>query len=159
MDVLTPAQRRLNMSRIRGRDTGPEMQLRRGLHALGVRFRLHGRELPGRPDLVFPRYHAVIFVNGCFWHGHDCHLSVVPSTRRDFWSNKIEGTRLRDERANRALEDAGWRVLTVWECSLRGRYKRPESEVIQACRDFLEEGNTFRDEIRGTARRATERRK
>jgi len=88
VDVLSPEQRRLNMSRIRGRDTKPEMLIRRGLHAQGFRYRLQNRKLPGRPDLVFPRYHAVIFVHGCFWHGHNCPMFKLPGTRQEFWSKK-----------------------------------------------------------------------
>src|ERR1700719_1649815 len=97
-DVLTPEQRRLNMSRIRGRDTKPELLLRRGLHAAGLRFRLHTERLPGRPGLVFPRYRAAILVHGCFWHGHDCPLFKLPATRSEFWASKIAGNRTRDNR-------------------------------------------------------------
>jgi DNA mismatch endonuclease (patch repair protein) len=120
MDVLTAEQRRLNMSRIRGRDTKPEMLLRRALWKRGFRYRLHDRSLPGTPDMVFPRYQAVVFVHGCFWHGHGCALFVVPSTNREFWLGKIGGNRERDTRALDALRAAGWRVFTVWECALRG---------------------------------------
>src|SRR5688500_15794308 len=97
-DVLTPEQRRLNMSRVRGKDTKPEMLLRRGLHACGLRYRLHPKDVPGRPDLVFPRHGAVILVHGCFWHGHDCPLFKWPATRAEFWRKKIEGNRARDAR-------------------------------------------------------------
>ncbi|HEV2627679.1 MAG TPA: very short patch repair endonuclease [Pseudolabrys sp.] len=103
MDVLTSEQRRLNMSRIRGKDTKPEMLLRRGLHAAGLRFRLHGAKLPGKPDIVFPKYHAVILIHGCFWHGHDCPLFRMPATRPEFWAKKISGNRERDVRTAQAL--------------------------------------------------------
>jgi DNA mismatch endonuclease, patch repair protein len=119
-DVLTPEQRRLNMSRIRGKDTKPELALRHGLHARGLRYRLHCKNLPGRPDMVFPRYCAVVLVHGCFWHGHDCSLFKLPATRREFWAAKIEGNRVRDARDLGSLAAAGWRVLTVWECALKG---------------------------------------
>ncbi|WP_455270906.1 very short patch repair endonuclease [Rhizobium herbae] len=137
MDVLTPQQRSLNMSRIRGRDTKPELQLRKGLHALGYRFRLHVPNLPGRPDMVFPRYSAVIQVNGCFWHGHDCHLFKMPASRREFWATKIAANKERDRRTDLALLDAGWRVLTVWECSLKGSKRRQLNDVLDYCGSFL----------------------
>ena len=113
VDVLTPEQRRLNMSRIHGKDTKPELMLRRGLHALGFRFRLHRKDLPGRPDLVFPGRRAVIFVHGCFWHGHDCPMCKMPATRPEFWRAKIDGNQKRDRQAVSALAATGWRVLVV----------------------------------------------
>jgi len=122
-DVLTPAQRQLNMSRIRGKDTKPELLLRGALHARGLRYRLHDRTLPGRPDLVFPRFRSAIRVHGCFWHGHDCPMFRLPATRPEFWSTKIAVTRARDARTQQAMTDAGWRVLTVWECSVHGGEK------------------------------------
>jgi DNA mismatch endonuclease (patch repair protein) len=129
-DVLTPEQRRLNMSRIRGRDTKPEMLLRRGLHARGLRFRLHRRDPPGCPDLVFPALRAAVFVHGCFWHGHDCAMFKLPATRTEFWSAKIEGNRRRDIRALQDLSAAGWRTFVLWECDLRGPARRPLETVI-----------------------------
>lgn len=128
-DVLTPEQRRLNMSRIRGKNTRPEMTVRRLLHAAGFRYRLHGAGLPGKPDLVLPKYRAVIFVHGCFWHGHDCPLFRWPKTRQDFWEKKIHRNMERDAEAGHQLEQLGWRVFTVWECALRGRGKLPADEV------------------------------
>lgn len=129
-DVLTPEQRRLNMSHIRGKDTKPELILRHGLHARGLRYRLHRKDLPGCPDMVFPRYRAVILVHGCFWHGHDCPMFKLPATRREFWAAKIAGTRARDERAMAALSAAGWRVLVVWECALKGPARHPAGSII-----------------------------
>ena len=108
------------MSGIRGRNTKPEILVRSLLHHLGFRFRLHARELPGKPDIVLPRYRAVIFVNGCFWHGHDCPFYRLPRTRSDFWQDKIDRNRASDHRAKDALLAAGWRVAMVWECALRG---------------------------------------
>lgn len=128
-DVLTTEQRRLNMSRIRGRDTKPEMLLRRALHARGLRFRLHRRDLPGCPDLVFPRFHAVIFVHGCFWHHHDCPMFKWPATRKDFWSRKIKGNVERDRKAQAALAEEEWRILLIWECAMRGPHRRPVRTV------------------------------
>jgi DNA mismatch endonuclease, patch repair protein len=138
VDVLTTEQRRLNMSRIRGKDTKPEVRLRRGLHAAGLRFRLQAAHLPGRPDIVFPRHRAVILVHGCFWHGHDCPLFKEPATRPEFWQRKISGNRARDQRTASALQSAGWRVLTVWECSLKGPARKPFGEVVDWCVAFVE---------------------
>lgn len=151
-DVLTPDQRQLNMSRIRGRDTKPEMFVRRGLHACGFRYRLQDRQLPGRPDLVFPRYHAVIFVHGCFWHGHDCPMFKLPTTRREFWDAKIASNRSRDERTTTALLESGWRVATVWECSLRGSGRLPKDEVLRRCQAFLLSEEVTEIDISGAAR-------
>ena len=118
VDVLTPEQRRLNMSRICSRDTKPEMIVRRGLHALGLRFRLSRKDLPGRPDLVLSKYRTVILVHGCFWHGHSCPMFKWPATRPDFWEKKINSNRARDGAAVNALRADSWRVLVVWECAL-----------------------------------------
>jgi DNA mismatch endonuclease (patch repair protein) len=137
VDVLTPEQRRLNMSHIRGKDTKPEMLLRRGLHARGFRFRLHRRDLPGCPDLVFPQYHAVIFVNGCFWHGHDCPMFKLPATRTEFWAAKIAGNRARDARALEGLATLSWRTMVLWECILRGPTRQPIEEVIDRISEWL----------------------
>lgn len=137
MDVLTKEQRRLNMSRIRGRNTKPELLIRKGLHARGYRFRVNVSSLPGRPDIVLPKYRAVIQVNGCFWHGHDCRLFKMPASRQEFWVKKISANRLRDRRTDQALSDAGWRVLTVWECSLKGVKRRQPEEVLACCEAFL----------------------
>nr|WP_246371349.1 very short patch repair endonuclease [Lysobacter penaei] len=106
------------MSRIRSRDTKPELWVRRGLHARGFRFSLQRKDLPGRPDLVLPKYGAVVFVHGCFWHAHACQKGRIPSTRGAFWQAKFEANRKRDARNNRALRSMGWRVLTLWECEL-----------------------------------------
>lgn len=138
MDVLSAEQRRLNMSRIRGRDTKPERVVRQGLHARGYRYRLHRRDLPGTPDLVFPSRRAVIFVNGCFWHGHGCSMSTIPSTRREFWTTKIERTRTRDAEALKALTSAHWRCLTIWECVLRGPNRWSPERLFEECAAFLE---------------------
>lgn len=150
MDVLTKEQRRLNMSRIRGKDTKPEMLLRRGLHATGLRFRLHGAKLPGKPDMVFPKYRAVILIHGCFWHGHDCPLFKMPATRPEFWAQKISGNRERDLRTAKALQCAGWRLLTIWECSLKGSARRPVPEVMDYCTAFIR-GEAQKAELAGTS--------
>ena len=125
------------MSGIRGKDTKPELAVRRGLHAKGFRFRLHAKDLPGKPDLVLPRYRAAIFVNGCFWHRHDCHLFRMPSTRQEFWSEKIACNVERDAAAHAKLRDAGWRFLIVWECALKGRTRLGIGEVIERIASWL----------------------
>lgn len=111
--------------------------MRRGLHGRGFRFRLHRKDLPGRPDLVFASRRAVVFVHGCFWHGHGCPMCKAPATRPDFWTSKIAANRSRDLVAIRRLGEAGWRVIIVWECALRGPARLPESEVLDACAAFL----------------------
>lgn len=148
-DVLTAAQRQLNMSRIRGRDTKPEMLVRQGLHARGLRYRLHDRKLPGRPDLVFPRHGAVVFVHGCFWHAHGCALSKLPATRQDFWKKKLEGNVTRDRRAVDALLASGWRVLVIWECALRGAGRRMEGDVMAAIAAGIRYGTRSLLEVAG----------
>ncbi len=125
------------MSGIRGTDTKPELEIRRGLHRRGFRYRLHDRRLPGRPDLVFPGRKAVIFVNGCFWHGHDCHLFRWPRSRKAFWRSKITGNRLRDIATRTRLLDEGWRVCSVWECALKGRKRQPADSVVGRCAVWL----------------------
>lgn len=125
------------MSGIRGKDTKPELLLRRGLHGRGFRFRLHARLLPGRPDMVFPRRQAVLFAHGCFWHGHDCPLFRLPGTRPDFWQAKIDANRTRDASNHAALLSAGWRVATVWECALRGRSALPFQDVLDTLGTWL----------------------
>lgn len=135
-DVVDAATRSRMMSGIRGRNTKPEILVRSLLHRKGFRFRLHVRELPGRPDIVLQKYHAAIFVHGCFWHGHDCPLYRLPGTRPDFWRNKIDRNRASDRRARDALLAAGWRVAVVWECALRGAGTDP-GQVAQRLAGWL----------------------
>lgn len=123
-DIVDPQTRSRMMSGIRGKNTQPEMLVRRLLHAMGYRYRLHARELPGKPDIVFRRRRIAIFVHGCFWHRHPdpaCRLARMPKSRVDFWQPKLEGNRARDEANVAALEAMGWKVLLVWECQLRDR--------------------------------------
>ena len=119
VDTLDKGARSERMSRIQGSNTKPEIIVRRALHALGFRFRLHARNLPGRPDIVFPRYNAVVFVHGCFWHAHRCQKGRVPDTNSEFWNEKFQNNSKRDARVTRALRAEGWRVFKVWECELR----------------------------------------
>ncbi len=141
------------MSSIRGKNTKPELAVRSALHREGFRFRLHRKELPGCPDLVFPRHHAVLFVHGCFWHGHNCHLFKWPSTRQMFWRDKIEGNMARDEKQRAALLDAGWRIATLWECAMKGRTRLPFPEVVESCVMWLNSDKRLL-EIKGDETRA-----
>lgn len=120
VDTLTREQRSWNMSRIKGRNTGPELRLRSLLHRAGFRFRLHAKDLPGRPDIVLPRYRTAIFVHGCFWHRHsNCRYATTPSTNKEFWVEKFSGNVNRDARNRARLEEKGWAVITIWECELK----------------------------------------
>lgn len=136
-DIVPAEVRSRMMAGIRGSNTKPELVLRKGLHAKGFRFRLHDRNMPGKPDIVFPRFKAVIFAHGCFWHGHDCHLFKWPTTREDFWRAKIERNRKVDRRTEAALAAAGWRQGVVWECAIRGRTRLPLEDVISGCAEWL----------------------
>lgn len=136
-DIVPVEVRSRMMSGIRGKNTKPELLLRKGLHAQGFRFRLHDTSLPGKPDIVFPRYKAVIFAHGCFWHGHDCHLFKWPSTRPEFWQTKISRNRMVDKRTEVALTEKGWRLAIVWECALKGRNRMPLENVIARCTEWL----------------------
>lgn len=136
-DRLTRDQRRLNMRRVRAKDTKPEMKVRSLLHGQGFRFRLHRRDLPGRPDIVLPRHRAAVFVHGCFWHGHGCSLFRLPVTQTEFWSAKIAGNRRRDAAAVAGLAELGWRSLWVWECALRGKNRWTPTEVSDAMKVFI----------------------
>lgn len=129
-DVHTPEQRSFNMSRIKNRDTKPEMRVRAIVHGMGYRYRLHRKDLPGRPDLVFPARKKVIFVHGCFFHMHDCRYGqVVPKTNAEFWAEKRRSNAERDKRNIDELEARGWLVLTVWECETRKPEDLPEKII------------------------------
>ncbi len=118
-DRVTPERRSYIMSRVGQKHTGPEMALRRALHCLGYRYRLHRRDLPGSPDIVFPSRRKAVFVHGCFWHGHDCRWGRLPKSRPEYWFPKIEANRARDKRALTRLCQDGWKAMVVWQCELR----------------------------------------
>ncbi|WP_097022289.1 very short patch repair endonuclease [Chromohalobacter canadensis] len=119
-DIVDPQTRSRMMSAIKGKNTNPELAVRRYLHARGFRYRLHRADLPGKPDLVLPKYRLAIFVHGCFWHRHaDCFYATSPATRKKFWREKLDGNVARDKRQQMELINAGWRVLVIWECGLR----------------------------------------
>jgi DNA mismatch endonuclease (patch repair protein) len=142
-DVVGKETRSRMMSNIRGKDTKPELIVRRGLHRRGLRFRIHDRRLAGRPDLYFPRFKAAIFVNGCFWHRHDCEYFKWPSNRAEFWRGKLEGNTRRDADKIRQLAAAGVRVLVIWECALRSKDQGSIERVISKAEHWLksESGN------------------
>lgn len=148
-DRVIPEIRSRMMSAIRSRDTKPEMIVRRHLHALGFRFRLAPRDLPGRPDLVLPKHGVAIFVHGCFWHGHDgCRFATVPATRTDFWVAKFAANRVRDTLKESQLLDSSWRVGVIWECALRGDREHALEELVH----FIRSGRD-RADIPGQVRR------
>lgn len=135
VDVLTKKQRQYCMSRIQGKDTKPEMVVRRLVFALGYRYRLHDKKLPGKPDLVFAGRKKVIFVHGCFWHRHNCRYGkVIPQTRKEFWKDKLDKNKERDKKNKRKLKQMGWDVLVVWECETRNQR---ESEKLVAIIDLF----------------------
>lgn len=142
-DVVDAATRSRMMSGIKGKNTSPELLVRKGLHARGFRFRIHADHLPGKPDLVLPKYRSVIFVHGCFWHGHDCRYFKVPQTRPEFWLEKIGRNRLRDQKQIADLIARGWRVLIVWECAVRLMKKQKNLQLIDQIGCWLINGFEF----------------
>jgi len=142
-DVFTKEKRSAIMSRIRCKDTKPEYFIRSALHRLGYRFRLHVPDLLGKPDLVFPKYNAIIFVHGCFWHGHNCHLFKWPKTREQFWQNKIHKNQDNDERVLKALADLSWRVLVAWECAIKGKERVDPESMIRDISRWLKSKKVF----------------
>ncbi|WP_240538006.1 very short patch repair endonuclease [Bradyrhizobium japonicum] len=125
------------MASVGQKDTGPEVLLRKALHRRGLRYKLHDRALPGSPDLVFPRFEAVVFVHGCYWHSHGCYRSTMPKSRKAFWTAKFAANRARDARNRAELSERGWRVLTVWECALRGRTARSLDGLAKRVESWL----------------------
>lgn len=148
-DIVSPEKRSEMMSGIRSKNTKPELVIRKALHALGFRYKLHTKNLPGKPDLVFPKFKAVFFVNGCFWHGHSCDLFKMPASKTEFWTKKISRNRELDSINAQNLIKLGWRVGVIWECSIRGRKKLNFIETIDACKKWLQ-SNEIQFEIRST---------
>lgn len=148
-DVVDAATRSRMMSGIRGKNTQPELLVRTGLHALGFRYRLHPRDIPGKPDLWLPKHRAAVFVHGCFWHGHDCSLFNLPGTRQDFWQQKIDTNRARDAKVDGLLGERGLRRLEIWECAFRGPGRIGLDETLTRAAEWLR-GEEGRGEIRGT---------
>ncbi|MHB1141470.1 MAG: very short patch repair endonuclease [Sulfuricaulis sp.] len=150
-DIVNRKTRSRMMSGIKGKNTAPELQVRKALFAKDIRYRLHDKRLPGKPDLVIRKYHAVIFVHGCFWHRHHCHLFKWPVTRRKFWREKIKSNSVRDARVKKQLLANDWRVLTIWECSLKGRGRYTIKEIAHRTAQWLR-GTRKRVEISGKTR-------
>lgn len=136
-DIVDRRTRSRMMAGIRSKNTKPELIIRRALFARGFRYRLHGKKLPGKPDLVLSKYRAVVLINGCFWHGHGCHLFKWPATRKTFWKDKINGNRKRDRAVRAGLIKAGWRICTIWECAIKGRSDREIDRVVMRCARWL----------------------
>lgn len=150
-DVVNPDKRSRMMSGIQSKDTKPEVAIRKALHAKGFRYRIHDRTLPGNPDMVLPKYRAAIQINGCFWHVHECHLFKWPTGRQTFWKEKLRKNQIRDEKNNEALQQQGWRLLLVWECSLKGPSRLPFDLLIDAIEKWLRSDSCF-SEINGYSR-------
>lgn len=143
VDIVDSNTRSRMMAGIKGRNTKPELIIRSLLHRRGFRFRIHVKDMPGKPDIVLPKYKAVIFIHGCFWHGHQgCHLFKLPATRTEFWQDKILRNQSNDQRAEEILRATGWRVCIVWECSIRGAKKDPE-QVVTTITDWLADTKPF----------------
>lgn len=130
-DVHTKEVRSYNMSQIRGKNTKPEMLVRKYLFSKGLRYKLHDKNLPGKPDLIFPKFKTVILINGCYWHGHEnCKYFVPPKTNRDWWLKKINGNKIRDEKNKQELISKGWRVIVLWECELKSANRERALETL-----------------------------
>ena len=150
-DIVSPKKRSEMMSGIRGKDTKPEQFIRKILHRRGYRFRIHRKDLPGKPDLVLAKYNAVIFINGCFWHGHDCHLFKWPKSRPDFWRTKINKNRANDKKVLDDLKNQDWRILNIWECAIKGKERLEAEVIIEQIERWLNSDEQFK-EITGKAR-------
>ncbi|MCA5965926.1 MULTISPECIES: very short patch repair endonuclease [Pseudomonas] len=151
-DIVDVATRSQMMSGIRGKNTSPELLIRKALHARGFRFRIHAAHLPGKPDLLFPKYKAAVFIHGCFWHGHACRYFKIPKTRPEFWMEKIGKNQARDSDQERSLNSQGWRILVVWECAVRSMKKEKSSLLVDLIADWLVNGSNYFQIDEGTLR-------
>ena len=142
-DNVDVATRSRMMAGIRGKNTKPEILIRKALHARGFRFRLHVKDLPGKPDLVLPKYRALVFIHGCFWHGHACRYFKVPQTRPEFWLEKIRQNQTRDSLQEGALQAMGWRVIIVWECAVRSMKKDKSPLLVDLIARWLINGSEY----------------
>ncbi|PID42533.1 MAG: very short patch repair endonuclease [Proteobacteria bacterium] len=140
IDIVSSEKRSRMMAGIKGKNTRPELAIRSRLHRLGFRFRIHDNRLPGKPDIVLKKYHAVIFVHGCFWHRHGCHLFKWPKTRPEFWEKKINSNAENDQKVLHSLSVRGWRVCIVWECAIKGSRKKPIEDVADTISEWLAGG-------------------
>lgn len=142
-DIVSKKKRSEMMSGIQGKNTSLEHKIRSALHKLGYRYKLHDKCLPGKPDLVLPKYNVVVLVHGCFWHCHGCHMFKWPSTRPEFWKEKITGNKKRDEKNIQQLKENGWRILVIWECALRGKYKLDFDLTIRSISAWIKDSGEF----------------
>ncbi len=145
MDKLSPEVRSRLMSRIHGKDTAPEIAIRRILSTCGYRYRLHYAAVPGKPDIAFPRLKKAIFVHGCFWHGHSCPRGAMPTTRIAFWTTKLSGNKQRDRRTRSELKRRGWSILVIWECQLKKNPSAIASRIIQFLGGDARHGTTRKE--------------
>ncbi|MBH3396419.1 DNA mismatch endonuclease Vsr [Pseudomonas monteilii] len=145
VDTVDAVTRSRMMSGIKGKNTSPELIIRKALHERGYRFRLHTAHLPGKPDLVLPKFKAAIFVHGCFWHGHNCRYFKTPKTRTDFWMEKIEKNKVRDAIQIAKLNKAGWRTLIIWECAIRKMKSKNSTTLIDTTTAWLSQNSTFHE--------------
>lgn len=143
IDVVDSATRSRMMAGIQGKNTSPELLIRKALHARGFRFRIHAKHLPGKPDLILPKYKAVIFIHGCFWHGHDCRFFKVPKTRTEFWLEKIGKNKTRDSTQIASLQFLGWRVLVIWECAVRCMKKQHSTLLVDLISNWVVSGSEY----------------
>ena len=148
-DIKTPEQRSLNMAAIKASNTGPERYIRKLLTLEGFRYRLNRKELPGKPDLVLSKFKTVVFIHGCFWHMHMCHIGSIPKSNTEFWSSKLKLNLLRDQRNCQLLMALGWKVVVVWECSIKGKYKIQEGELRRQLSNFIRDNHCIYKEIVG----------
>ena len=138
MDIVSQEKRSSMMSSIHSKNTKPEMRIRKALYSRGYRYRLHSSTILGKPDIVMRKYNAVIFIHGCFWHGHDCKLFRLPKTRTEFWENKITANRERDSKVMSILQKDGWRIAVIWECAMRGKGKMDFEDIMDSLTDWIE---------------------
>lgn len=148
VDVVDRETRSRMMRGIAAKDTKPEVAIRKALHSAGFRYSLHSKKMTGKPDIVLSKYKALIFVNGCFWHGHNCHLFKLPSTRTEFWSKKIQSNQARDKIILGEYKKSAWKVLTIWECAIKGKHRLDFQEMIIAVSDWIK-NSSQNLEIRG----------
>lgn len=149
-DIVSPQKRSAMMRGIGSKDTKPELVVRHLLHNAGYRYRLHQKELPGKPDLVLRKHSAVVFVHGCFWHGHDnCHLFRLPKSRTEFWEEKIGKNTSRDQRQLIELAELGWRTAVIWECAIKGRQRIASRRLVDEISSFIENPKTKFLEVSG----------
>lgn len=155
-DIVDAITRSRIMSRVRSKDTKPEITIRKAIFSLGFRYRIHSTKLPGRPDIVLPKYKAVIFVHGCFWHKHECPMFKWPSSHRRFWRTKLKSNFTRDAVHLQSLHEQGWRVLIIWECALKGKLRRDREKLVTDISRWIT-GRIKRKELRGSKHGSTGR--